>query len=65
MGVNNKRRIGVLALAAILVACSGETVDTTVTTASGATTTSTQGTTGSIDNYQGVQPAVIQIVAQG
>ena len=65
MGVNNKLRISVLALAAILVACSGETVDTTVTTASGATTTSTQGTTGSIDNYQGVQPAVIQIVAQG
>jgi serine protease Do len=65
MGVNNKLRISVLALTAILGACSGETVETTVTTASDAVTTSTQGTTGSIGTYQGVQPAVIQIVAQG
>ena len=58
----------VVTLALTLAACSGgETVDTTVTTvAEGSTTTATSaGGEGVPTSFQEVQPAVIQIVAQG
>ncbi|HLF59820.1 MAG TPA: S1C family serine protease [Acidimicrobiia bacterium] len=65
MGVKNRGPIGVLALTAILVACSsGETADSTVTSTSGGTTT-TAAPDGRPTSFQEVQPAVIQIVAQG
>ena len=66
MGVKNKDKFGVLALAAVLVACSGsaEPEESTTTTAAGGTTT-TAAADGRPTSYQEVQPAVIQIVAQG
>jgi serine protease Do len=66
MGINNKWRLAPVALAAILVACSGAaSTDSTVTASSGATTTSTTAAGGQPTTFQEVQPAVIQIVAQG
>lgn len=66
MGVKNKGHVGVLTVAAILVACSGpaETTDSTVSTTSGGTTT-TVAADGRPTSFQDVRPAVIQIVAQG
>lgn len=66
MGVKNRERIVVLALAAVLVACSGEaeTTESTVTTVSGGTTT-TEASGEVPASFQDVKPAVIQIVAQG
>jgi serine protease Do len=67
MGVKNTGRLAVLALAAVLVACSGpaETADPTTTTTVPAGTTTTSTPTGRPSSFQEVQESVIQIVAQG
>jgi serine protease Do len=71
MRVHRAWLIGLLALTASLAACGGgdEGTDST-TTSSGATTTTAAETTTTaegtaISSYQDVQPAVIQIVAEG
>jgi serine protease Do len=65
--IERRRIIVLVALAVMLAGCDGggETVDSTVTTSSGAGTTTTVTTEGTASSFQDVQPAVIQIVAQG
>jgi serine protease Do len=66
--IERRRRVFLIALAVTLSACSagGETVDTTVTSSTSAETTTTTPTTEGVPtSFQEVQPAVIQIVAQG
>jgi serine protease Do len=66
MRVESRGLIGVFALAVVLVACGGEAepVESTVATTSDEITT-TAAADGVPTSFQDVQPAVIQIVAQG